>query len=61
MEKKRIMNTIKLWNNDFKIENFNNKKNEISLILDKYKFIQKNKNELIINDQEWEIQSDYKS
>ena len=54
-QKKEYSNTIKLWNNDFKIENFNNKKNEISLILDKYKFIQKNKNELIINDQEWEI------
>ena len=54
-QKKEFFNTIKLWNNDFKIENFNNNKNDISLILDKYKFIKKNKNELIIDNQEWKI------
>ncbi len=54
-QKKEYVNIIKLWNNDFKIENFNNNKNEISLILDKYKFIKKNKNELIIDNQEWKI------
>ena len=46
---------VKLWNNDFEAENFNNSKNQISLLLDKYKFIKQNKNELIIDDQIWKI------
>ena len=54
-QKEEYFSGVKLWNNNFEIENFNNSKNQISILLDKYKFIKKNKNELIIDDQVWKI------
>ncbi len=48
-------NPIKFWNNDVNLDTFNYNSNDISFFLDKYNFIKKTQNNLIIDNQDWKI------
>ena len=54
-QKNIFSNIIKFWNNEVNLDSFNYNENEISLLLDKYKFIEEVDNNLIIDNQEWKI------
>ena len=54
-QNKTHSNNIKFWNNNLKIDTFNYNINEVSLLLDKYKFIKNIDNNLIVDNVEWKI------
>ncbi len=54
-QNKIYSNNIKLWNNDLRVDTFNSKINQIPSLLNKYAFIKNINNDLIIENQEWQV------
>ena len=54
-QNKIYSNNIELWNNDLKVNTFNSEISQIPALLEKYTFIENIENNLIIEDQEWQV------
>ena len=54
-QNKIYSNNIEIWNNDLKVNTFNSEISQIPALLEKYTFIENIENNLIIEDQEWQV------